>query len=105
MAAQRRDLVVLFDDNPHRISLRGSLVVDYLNPLVLAIRDLAFFGHMHTTLFGVLVPILCSGFTGERGYEILRRGQDTALDLLNAENYLLLFPFNKSENYPVKDEP
>ena len=127
MAAQGRDVVVLFDDNLHDISLQGPLAVDFLAPLVPGIRDLAYFSHMHTTLFGAPVTLSRTGYTGERGYEIFCRGQDapmiwdrivaegadmgiipcrfTTLDLLRAESYLLFFPYDNSEKYPFADEP
>ncbi|WP_376870957.1 aminomethyltransferase family protein [Albirhodobacter sp. R86504] len=126
MAAQGRDVMVMFDDNLHDISLQGPMAVDYLEPHVAGIRDLAYFSHIHTTLFGAPVTISRTGYTGERGYEIFCRGQDapmiwdrivaegadmgiipcrfTTLDLLRSESYLLFFPYDNSEKYPFADE-
>jgi aminomethyltransferase len=126
MAAQGRDVMVMFDDNLHDISLQGPMAVDYLEPHVAGIRDLVYFSHIHTTLFGAPVTISRTGYTGERGYEIFCRGQDapmiwdtivatgadmgiipcrfTTLDLLRAESYLLFFPYDNSEKYPFPDE-
>lgn len=127
MAATGRNVSLLFDDNLHDISFQGPLAVDYLEPHVPGIRDLAYFSHMQTTLFGVPIMISRTGYTGERGYELFCRGQDapmiwdkivadgaplgiiptrfTTLDLLRAESYLLFFPYDNSEQYPFADEP
>ena len=45
------------------------------------IRDLPYFHHMQTQLFGLPVMISRTGYTGERGYEIFCRGQDAGDDL------------------------
>ena len=55
---------------------RGRLAVDYLAKHVPGIRDLPYFHHMQTQLFGFPVMISRTGYTGERGYEIFCRGQD-----------------------------
>jgi len=126
MAATGRDVSVRFDDNLHDLSLQGPLAVDYLDPHVPGIRDLPYFAHMQTSLFGKPVMISRTGYTGERGYELFCRGQDaaliwdrilsegaamgiipcrfTTLDLLRTESYLLFFPFDNSEMYPFADE-
>lgn len=127
MTAAGLNAAVLFDDNLHDISLQGPLAVDYLEKHVPGIRDLVYFSHTHTTLFGFPVTISRTGYTGERGYEIFCRGQDapaiwdrivsegaemgiiptrfTTLDLLRAESYLLFFPYDNSEKYPFENEP
>ncbi len=127
MAATGRNVSVLFDDDMHDISLQGPLAVDYLEKHVPGIRDVVYFSHIHTTLFGKPVTISRTGYTGERGYEIFCRRQDapliwdtiveegaemgiiptrfTTLDLLRAESYLLFFPYDNSEMYPFEDEP
>ncbi len=126
MAATGRNVAVLFDDNLHDISLQGPAAVDYLDKHVPGIRDVAYFSHIQTSLFGKPVMISRTGYTGERGYEIFCRGQDapeiwdtivaegaemgiiptrfTTLDLLRAESYLLFFPYDNSETYPFDDE-
>ncbi|MCF8483127.1 MAG: aminomethyltransferase family protein [Rhodospirillum sp.] len=126
MAATGRNVSVLFDDDLHDISLQGPLAVDYLEKHVPGIRDVVYFSHIHTTLFGKPVTISRTGYTGERGYEIFCRRQDapeiwdtivaegaergiiptrfTTLDLLRAESYLLFFPYDNSEMYPFEDE-
>ncbi len=126
MAASGRDVSVRFDDNLHDLSLQGPRAVDYLAKYVPGIRDLAYFGHMQTSLFGVPAMISRTGYTGERGYELFIRGQDapmvwdrildegkemgiipcrfTTLDLLRTESYLLFFPYDNSEMYPFENE-
>lgn len=125
-AATGRDVSVRFDDNLHDISLQGPLAVDFLEKHVEGIRNLNYFAHMPTRLFGHPVTISRTGYTGERGYEIFCRAQDalniwdtiveqgasmgiiptrfTTLDLLRAESYLLFYPFDNSETYPFEDE-
>ena len=75
-AAMGRDVSIRFDDNLHDLSLQGPLAVDYLAKHVPGIRDLTYFHHMQTQLFGLPVMISRTGYTGERGYEIFCRGQD-----------------------------
>ncbi len=126
MAATGRDVTIRFDDNLHDLSLQGPLAVDYLQKHVEGIRNLNYFSHMQTSLFGLPVMISRTGYTGERGYEIFCRGQDaptiwdrildegksmgiipcrfTTLDLLRTESYLLFFPFDNSEMYPFENE-
>lgn len=127
MAAAGRNVAVLFDDDLHDISLQGPLAVDYLEKHVPGIRDVVYFSHIQTTLFGKPVTISRTGYTGERGYEIFCRRQDapeiwdtivaegaemgiiptrfTTLDLLRSESYLLFFPYDNSEKYPFADQP
>lgn len=68
MAATGRNVAVMFDDDLHDISLLGPPAVDYLARHVPGIRDVIYFSHIHTTLFGRPVTISRTGYTGERGY-------------------------------------
>jgi len=124
--AAGRNCAVLFDDDIHDLSLQGPLAVDYLAKHVPGIRDLKYFHHMQTTLFGAPVMISRTGYTGERGYEIFVRGQDaplvwdtilaegkdlgiipccfSVLDMLRVESYLLFYPYDNSQMYPFADE-
>ncbi len=126
MAATGRDVSIRFDDNMHDLSLQGPLAVDYLEKHVPGIRQLPYFNHMQTSLFGKPAMISRTGYTGERGYELFVRGQDapmiwdrildegkdmgiipcrfTTLDMLRTESYLLFFPFDNSEMYPFENE-
>jgi aminomethyltransferase len=125
-ASQGRNVAMLFDDDLHDLSLQGPLAVDFLSRHVPGIRDLKYFHHMQTTLFGAPVMISRTGYTGERGYEIfcrtadapmiwdtvLEQGADlgieacafTALDLLRVESSLLFYPYDNSEMYPFENE-
>ena len=124
--AAGRNCAVLFDDDLHDLSLQGPLAVDYLEKYVPGIRDLRYFHHMQTTLFGAPVMISRTGYTGERGYEIFVRGQDagmvwdrivdegkeigiipvcfSVLDMLRVESYLLFYPYDNSQMYPFANE-
>ncbi|MFM8606632.1 MAG: aminomethyltransferase family protein [Hyphomicrobiales bacterium] len=122
-----RNCAVLFDDDLHDLSLQGPVAVDFLAKHVPGIRDLKYFHHMQTTLFGAPVMISRTGYTGERGYEIFVRGQDapliwdtileqgksmgiapvcfTTLDYLRVESYLVFYPYDNSQMYPFPDQP
>ncbi len=121
-----RNVAMLFDDDLLDLSLQGPLAVDYLARHIPGIRDLKYFHHIGTTLFGKSVMISRTGYTGERGYEIFCKAEDagliwdtilaegaamgiipcafTALDLLRTESYLLFYPYDNSEMYPFADE-
>jgi aminomethyltransferase len=129
LAAQAagRNVAMLFDDNLHDLSLQGPLAVVYLERHVPGIRDLRYFHHIQTTLFGAPVMISRTGYTGERGYEIFCRAEDalaiwdrileegkemgiipcafSALDMLRVESYLLFYPYDNSETYPFDTDP
>ena len=118
-SALGRNVAVLFDDDLHDLSLQGPLSVDYLAKHVPGIRDLKYFHHMQTALFGRPVMISRTGYTGERGYEIFCKGEDagliwdtivsegavlgivpccfTVLDMLRVESYLLFYPYDNSQ--------
>lgn len=121
-----RNAALLFDDDLHDLSLQGPVAVDFLDRHVPGIRQLNYFHHMQTTLFGAPVMISRTGYTGERGYEIFCKGVDapkiwdsiledgkpdeivpvcfTALDLLRVESYLLFYPYDNSEMYPFEQD-
>lgn len=127
MAAYGKNVSMLFDDDLHDMSLQGPVAVDFLAKHIPGIRDLAYFGIIQTKLFGKPVMISRTGYTGERGYEILcearhamdlwdailEDGKDmgivpvqfSTLDLLRTESYLLFFPGDNSETYPFPDQP
>ena len=122
-----KNAAILFDDDLQDLSLQGPVAVDYLARHVAGIRELKYFHHLQTTLFGKHVMISRTGYTGERGYEIFCRAEDapeiwdtiltegkemgivpasfTALDWLRVESYLLFFPYDNSQMYPFADEP
>lgn len=120
-----RNVAMLFDDDLHDLSLQGPVAVDFLAKHVPGVRDLKYFTHIATTLFGKPIRLSRTGYTGERGYEIFCQGRDagfiwdkileegaemgivpaafTALDLLRVESYLLFYPFDMSEAFPFED--
>jgi len=122
-----RNAALVFDDDLHDLSLQGPAAVDLLARHVPGIRDLRYFQHISTTLFGAPVLLSRTGYTGERGYEIFCRGQEagmiwdtildlgrglgirptafSALDLLRVESYLLFYPYDNSETFPFADAP
>jgi aminomethyltransferase len=123
-AAFGRNCALLFDDDLHDLSLQGPVAVDFLEKHVPGVRNLKYFNHMQTTLFGKSITLSRTGYTGERGYEIFCQGKDvgeiwdailaqgadmgivpaafTALDLLRVESYLLFYPFDMSEIFPFE---
>jgi aminomethyltransferase len=125
--AQGRNCAALFDDDLHDLSLQGPAAVEFLSRHVPGIRDLRYFHHLQTTLFGAPVMISRTGYTGERGYELFVRGQDalqiwdtileqgkdlgiipccfSVLDMLRVESYLLFYPYDNSQMYPFTGEP
>jgi aminomethyltransferase len=125
-AAVGRNVAVLFDDDLHDLSLQGPLAVDFLAEHVPHIRDLNYFHHTHTSLFGRPVTISRTGYTGERGYEIFVKAVDAphvwdsivetgapmgiipcafiTLDWLRVESSLLFYPYDNSELYPFADQ-
>lgn len=122
-----KNAALLFDDDLQDLSLQGPIAIDYLAKHVPSIRQLKYFHHMQTTLFGKHVMISRTGYTGERGYEIFCKAEDavaiwdqivaegkpmgivpasfTALDWLRVESYLLFYPYDNSQMYPFADEP
>ncbi|MCG9494199.1 aminomethyltransferase family protein [Acinetobacter pittii] len=125
-SATGRQVAILFDDDLHDLSLQGPLAVDFLAEHVPSIRDLPYFHHIQTRLFGCPVMISRTGYTGERGYEIFCKANDApliwdtilekgasygivpcsfvTLDWLRVESYLLFYPYDNSEYFPFKNE-
>jgi len=127
LAAVGRNVAVLFDDDVHDLSLQGPLAIDFLVRYIPGVRQLRYFHHMQTTLFGCHVMVSRTGYTGERGYEIFCKADDTvliwdtilseganlgiipccfsALDMLRVESYLLFYPYDNSDMYPFDSDP
>ena len=123
--AAAKNCSIIMDDDLHDMSLQGPIAVDFLAKHVDGIRNLAYFGIMHTKLFGRNVMISRTGYTGERGYEIfvgrkdavhvwdnilsdgesmgIRPTQFSTLDMLRIESYLLFYPGDNSETFPFED--
>jgi aminomethyltransferase len=122
-----KNVSLLFDDDLQDLSLQGPLAVEYLAKHVPGIRELKYFHHLQTTLFGKHVMVSRTGYTGERGYEIFCKADDapqiwdqivsegrqmgiipasfTALDWLRVESYLLFYPYDNSQMHPFEDDP
>jgi aminomethyltransferase len=122
-----RNAAMVVDDDLHDLSLQGPVAVDFLAKHVPGIRDLKYFHHMPSTLFGRPVTISRTGYTGERGYEIFCKGEDagliwdtilsegksfgiiptcfTTLDYLRVESSLLFYPYDMSQMYPFDEDP
>ena len=122
-----RNAALLADDDLHNLSLQGPVAVDFLAKHVPGIRDLKYFHHVTTTLFGRPVLISRTGYTGERGYELFCKAEDaaliwdtvldegrsmgivpacfTTLDYLRVESSLLFYPYDMSQMYPFDNEP
>lgn len=121
-----RDVAILFDSDVQILSLQGPLSVEYLEKHIPDIRDLKYFHHVDTKLFGHSVLISRTGYTGERGYEIFCKFDDavdiwdtildegkeqgiipvqfSTLDMFRAEGALLFFPDDMSEAHPYEDD-
>ncbi len=126
LQAEGKQVALLFDDDLHDLSLQGPLAVDYLDKHVPGIRQLPYFHHMQTKLFGFPVMISRTGYTGERGYEIFCKAENalaiwdtilsegkamgiipcafTVLDWLRVESSLMFYPYDNSEMYPFANE-
>jgi aminomethyltransferase len=122
-----RNAALIVDDDLHDLSLQGPVAVDFLAKHVPGLRDLKYFHHMPTTLFGRPVLISRTGYTGERGYEIFCKAEDaptiwdeilaqgkpmgiiptcfTTLDYLRVESSLLFYPYDMSQMYPFEPGP
>jgi aminomethyltransferase len=122
-----RNAALIVDDDLHDLSLQGPVAVDFLAKYVPGIRELKYFHHVPSTLFGKPVLISRTGYTGERGYELFCKGEDapliwdtilsegksmgivpacfTTLDYLRVESSLLFYPYDMSQMYPFEDEP
>jgi len=122
-----RNAALVVDDDLHNLSLQGPVAVDFLAQHVPGIRDLKYFHHVPTTLFGRPVLISRTGYTGERGYELFCKAEDagliwdtvlaegksmgivpacfTTLDYLRVESSLLFYPYDMSQMYPFEHDP
>ena len=108
--AMGRNCAVLFDDDLHDLSLQGPAAVDFLAQHVPGIRDLKYFHHMQTTLFGA--PVMRGQDAPMVWDTILDKGKDmgiipccfSVLDMLRVESYLLFYPYDNSQMYPFPDQ-
>jgi aminomethyltransferase len=115
--APKYNVKVERDDDVHILSLQGPVALEVLTPHTPAnLKDLGYFKHLKTTLFGRPVSIARGGYSGERGYEVFTSRADagfiwdsileagkskgvvpvswTCLDIVRVESGLLFFPFD-----------
>jgi len=126
-AVTGRNAALVFDDDLHDLSLQGPASVEFLAKHAPGTRELKYFHHRSTTLFGRAVTISRTGYSGERGYEIFCKAEDAVhlwdtiltegkslgivptqfgtLDLLRVESYLLFYPYDMSQTYPFENQP
>ena len=122
-----RNAALIVDEDLHDLSLQGPAAVELLAKHVPGIRELKYFHHRATTLFGRPVLISRTGYSGERGYELFCKAEDAVhvwdsvlaegkdlgivpasfgtLDLLRVESYLLFYPYDMSQTYPFETDP
>lgn len=121
-SAEGRNIDVEFDDDLHTISLQGPKALGLLNRhLAEDLSDLSYFHHRRSQLFGHSCQISRTGYSGERGYEImadrsvicdiwdniLGEGAEdqvmpcsfTALDKVRVEAALLFFGYDMNEDH------
>ena len=117
VVAQGFDVIFSRDNDVHILSLQGPLALDILAPHTpMALKDLPYFGHGKTTLFGIPVSLARGGYSAERGYEVFCAAKDAVflwdkilevgkpfgampvswdcLDIVRVEGALLFFPFD-----------
>lgn len=121
MLAAGKAVTIVPDLDAHILSLQGPKSLEILAPHVMDfnLAELAYFKHRPTTLFGKEVFIARGGYSGERGYEVYCKAQDTielwdkilevgkpmgaiaaswnSLELTRIEATLLFFPFEMPE--------
>lgn len=115
-AAKGKTVTITPDNERNVLSLQGPASLAVLAPHTpAALKDLAYFHHVDTTLFGVPVNLLRGGYSGELGYEVYCEPKDAValwdkileagkshgvipvswdcLDTVRVEAALLFFPF------------
>ncbi len=74
-SAEGRNVDIEFDDDLHNISLQGPAALALLDQHASAdLGALKYFQHQQTELFGHACRVSRTGYSGERGYEILADG-------------------------------
>jgi aminomethyltransferase len=126
-AVSGRNAALVFDDDLHDLSLQGPSAVDFLAKHVPGVRQLKYYSHMPASLFGRMVTLSRTGYSGERGYEIFCRAEDAGhvwdsiladggdmgivptcfatLDMVRVESSLLFYPYDMSQMYPFEEDP
>jgi aminomethyltransferase len=71
-SAQGKNVDVEFDDDLHNLSLQGPKALALLNAHTnIELADMKYFNHQACELFGHACRLSRTGYSGERGYEIL----------------------------------
>ena len=117
VVAQGFDVAFARDNDVHILSLQGPKALEILAPHTpMTLKDLPYFGHGKTTLFGIPVSLARGGYSAERGYEVFCSAKDAVflwdkilevgkpfgampvswdcLDIVRVEGALLFFPFD-----------
>lgn len=107
-SAKGRDAVVEYDGALHLISLQGPKAVDLLDQHTpIDLQAMRYFNHQETELFGIPCLISRTGFSGERGYEIMI-SPDVAVDIWdNIIKYgkdMGIVPCSLSSIFPLRME-
>lgn len=75
--AKGRDLSIELDDDVHMITVQGPKSIDLLDARIAEnLRELVFCHQIHTNLCGKDVILSRTGYSGERGYEIISNAND-----------------------------
>lgn len=75
--AKGRDLSVELDDDVHMITVQGPKSIDLLDARIAEnLRELKFCHQIHTNICGKDVVLSRTGYSGERGYEIITNAKD-----------------------------
>ena len=107
-SAKGRNATVEYDGALHLISLQGPKAVDLLDQHTpIDLQALKYFHHQQTELFGIPCLLSRTGFSGERGYEIMI-SPEHAVDIW--DNILLhgkdmgIMPCSLSSIFPLRME-
>ena len=117
-SASGNNVDIEFDDNLHNLSVQGPKSLDLLNTYSTAdLGALAYFHHAPTELFGHACRVSRTGYSGEKGYEILADGavvgdiwdnllghgvmpcSFTSLDKVRVEAALLFFGYDMTAEH------
>lgn len=107
-SAKGKDAVVEYDGALHLISLQGPQAVELLDQHTpMDLKSMKYFNHQNTELFGIPCLLSRTGFSGERGYEIMI-SPDVAVDMWdNIIEYgkdMGIVPCSLSSIFPLRME-
>lgn len=107
-SAKNRDAVVEYDGAMHLISLQGPKAVELLDQHTpIDLFAMKYFNHRKTELFGYPCLISRTGFSGERGYEIMI-SPDIAVDIwdniIKNGQDIGIMPCSLSSIFPLRME-